>query len=146
MIKLTEGFLKHIKNWGITADSEPISLFFQHVDGTIITLSLKEIIENQEKVEKWDNLPTLRHEQEQEIKQLQERLQKKVIDAGVVSEKDIELFNKQVSKYHEEIDNLKQKIEKIKEAIISDEDPICPNCRDSRANKLKEILEEKPNQ
>jgi hypothetical protein len=63
-VKLTEEFLKHIKNWGLTADNEPISLFFQHHDDTIITISLKEILENQDKVEKY----------EQEIQQLEQML------------------------------------------------------------------------
>jgi len=55
-MKLTEEFLKHIKNWGLTADNEPISFFFQHNDGTTIIMSLKEILENQDKAEKYDDL------------------------------------------------------------------------------------------
>ncbi len=56
MKRLTEEFLKHIKNWGLTADNEPICLFFQHHDDTIITIALKEILENQDKAEKYDDL------------------------------------------------------------------------------------------
>lgn len=48
---LTEEFLKHLKTMGITADNEPRSIFFQHIDGTIITIPLKQIQENQKIVD-----------------------------------------------------------------------------------------------
>ena len=52
---MTKEFMKNIKTCGITADNELGAMFFEHQDGTVITLSFKQILENQEKVPRYND-------------------------------------------------------------------------------------------